>query len=171
MTLACDDESSRGDPVSLWINNFGKFLYQSKKELLEPSGKVWYRPKLLIFFYFQQPLPQDFIWLLLVLPRMEENMLRCKLERQINWTWILVWIIPCQTYRIGKARYSKTTMKRWKKKQSFAFGGAFQNAHNDWMGRQSGTHSALSKVFPDRKQLFNIFLFQPSHRCFFWWQL
>ena len=27
---------------SLWINNFEKCLYQSKKEILEPSGKVWY---------------------------------------------------------------------------------------------------------------------------------
>ena len=27
---------------SLWINNFEKCLYQSKKEILEPSGQVWY---------------------------------------------------------------------------------------------------------------------------------
>ena len=27
---------------SVWINNLGECLYQSKKEILEPSGKVWY---------------------------------------------------------------------------------------------------------------------------------
>ena len=29
---------------SVWINNFGECLYQSKKGILEPSGKVWYQP-------------------------------------------------------------------------------------------------------------------------------
>ena len=29
---------------SVWINNFGECLYQSKKGILEPNGKVWYQP-------------------------------------------------------------------------------------------------------------------------------
>ena len=49
VTLAFDDQRIKAHKMilsaySLWINNFGKCLYQSKKELKGTSGKVWYRP-------------------------------------------------------------------------------------------------------------------------------